>query len=115
MSFLLRAALVIGTLSYLAAMRDRPGVPGASSVATATETALAASIQGQPAAPGKDAALPAAIGGLQAAWNAMPAQARQRIAHEAVAELGRRTGPATSHDTLAEADRRAAWRGTEPR
>ncbi|WP_336485691.1 hypothetical protein [Methylobacterium nigriterrae] len=100
MSFLLRAALVIGTLSYLAAQRGMPGVSTPPSPAA---------IQ---------AALPSVAGALPAAVDAVSAVApatRERMAREGLAELGRHLGGSASRDTLAEADRRPAWRGAEAR
>ena len=120
MSFLLRAALVIGALSYLAMLRGAPGThtgdapTGIAGLASAMGDALPAGLKAAPAPnPPGPAASP---GGLAAAWSAVPSDARQRLAREAVAEIGRRTAAAVaSRDTLAETDRRAPWRGAEPR
>jgi hypothetical protein len=110
MSFLLRAALVIGTLSYLAAQRGSPGVATPPSPA-----ALAASLPATlPAASEMLEILPSALAGL-------PAETRERLAREGLAALSRRVGPAVrdapagSRDTLAAADRHPPWRGVEPR
>ncbi|GJE60915.1 hypothetical protein [Methylobacterium trifolii] len=105
MSFLLRAALVIGTLSYLAATRGESG-PAAPGRPPEAAGPLAALREGVPSA--LSSALPAV-------WNAMPQPARDGLAREAIAALSRRAEAPPSRDTLAEADRRAAWRGIEPR
>lgn len=102
MTFLLRAALVIGALSYLALMRN-----GADPAAEARK--LAGSL------PGAGSVLPAAA-------DAIPPGARERavrdvLARGLIAELSRRAGadePA-SRDTLDEADRQPAWRGAQTR
>ncbi|MDR7037701.1 MULTISPECIES: hypothetical protein [Methylobacterium] len=96
MSFLLRAALVIGTLSYFALRKD--GSPPAL-----------------PAPPTLAGSVPALSEALPAAFNALPPEARERIAREGLAELTRRLSVPPSHDTLAEADRRPSWRGAEAR
>ena len=119
MSFLLRAALVIGALSYLAMLRGAPGTPtddGPAGIAAAGEDAVPAALKPAPAASPNPAGTAASLGALAAAWSAVPPGARQRLTREAVAEFGRRTGVAVvSRDTLAETDRRAPWRGAEPR
>jgi len=95
MSFLLRATLVIGALSYLAVLRAGGDPPAAR------------------LPPGIDAALGTDVAtGLAGSWTAMPADLRAQIAREGMAELTRRLAamPA-SRDTLAEADRVPAWRG----
>ncbi|KAB1070099.1 hypothetical protein [Methylobacterium planeticum] len=115
MSFLLRAALVIGALSYLAAQRGVPGIatpPSPDAAAAAVPAAIglptaAAVLGGLPAA--LPAVLPAVLGSL-------PPEARERLAREGLAELSRRVGAApASRDTLAAADRSPPWRGVEPR
>ncbi|MCJ2106580.1 hypothetical protein MKK70_14560 [Methylobacterium sp. E-041] len=112
MSFLLRAALVIGALSYLAATRDQPGTR--ASVPPAPE--MAGPRDAASPAPATGSTLLATVGSATAAWSAMPAESRQRLAQEAMAELGRHVGPqAASRDTLADADRKAPWRGSEGR
>ncbi|WP_375463621.1 hypothetical protein [uncultured Methylobacterium sp.] len=116
MSFLLRAALVIGTLSYLASMRGGPGSPtgargGIAELAAAAENAVPAAVGSLPAMPNGPAD---AARGLSAAWSAMSADARQHLVGTAAAELRRRAGASASRDTLAETDRRAPWRGAEP-
>ena len=109
MSFLLRAALVIGALSYLAATRDQPA-------ATASGPAAPAIVAARDAAPTMGSTLLATVGSTSAALRDMPPEARQRLAQEAMAELGRHLGPAgASRDTLADTDRKAAWRGAESR
>ena len=99
MSFLLRAALVIGALSYCAMLRS------------GTEPRL-------PHAPDVAAALPAA-GALPSLWEALPPAERERLVRAGAASLlpASQAQPETtaalapSRDTLAEADRRPAWRG----
>lgn len=102
MTFLLRAALVIGALSYLALMRG-----GADPAAEARK--LAGSL------PSPGSVLPAVL-------NAIPPETRERavrdvLARGMIAELSRRAGAdePSSRDTLDEADRRPAWRGSEMR
>lgn len=92
MSFLLRATLVIGVLSYCAAHRDRPVVfslQGDGSAGTA----------------------------LAAAWEALPSDAKERVAREGTAEIVRRMAGSTpvSRDTLGDDDRRPSWRGADSR
>lgn len=112
MSFLLRAALVIGALSYLAATRDQPGRTTAGPAATS----MTAKSDETPSAAAAGSTLLATVGSASAAWSRLPAEARQHLAQEVVVELGRHVGSvAASRDTLAEADRKAAWRGAEGR
>ena len=86
MSFLLRAALVIGVLSWLALQRQGKALPGAAIVRGA-ETAFAA-------------------------WDALPAPVREAASREAGAEVVRRVrGAPASADTLDDGDRKPAWRG----
>ncbi|MGU3664224.1 hypothetical protein ACLBX9_08590 [Methylobacterium sp. A49B] len=104
MTVLLRAALVIGVLSYFALMRT-----GADPSAEARR--LAGSL------PGAQGTLQAA---LPAALDAVPAETRDRavravLARGLMAELSRRAAEPQSTDTLEEADRQPAWRGVEPR
>ncbi|KQT84454.1 hypothetical protein [Methylobacterium sp. Leaf466] len=85
MSFVLRAVLVIGALSYFAAQRDAPD-----------------------AGPRAAAVSPASL------WNALPPDLRERAIREAAAEATRQMpGATSSRDTLAAADRRPAWRGVD--
>lgn len=112
MSFLLRAALVIGALSYFAATRDQPATSASGPTATATAAAR------DPAATilATGSTVLATVGSASAAWSALPGESRQRLAQDAMAELGRHVGTASvSRDTLADADRKAAWRGAEGR
>ena len=112
MSFLLRAALVIGALSYFAATRDQPATSASGPAANATVTAR------DPAATAlaTESTLLATVGSASAAWSALPAESRQRLAQEAMVELGRHVGTGgVSRDTLADADRKAAWRGADER
>ncbi|GJE10155.1 MULTISPECIES: hypothetical protein [Methylobacterium] len=96
MTVLLRAALVIGVLSYFALMRT-----GADPAAEARRLA---------------GALPTA----QTALDAVPTETRERamravLARGLMAELSRRAAEPPSTDTLEDADRQPAWRGIEPR
>lgn len=86
MSFIIRATLVIGTLSYLAVNRDPPTGATVRGIAVPT------------------------VDGL---WNALPGATREQLLQDGTAEIARRiTEPAPpSRDTLAEADRQPAWRG----
>lgn len=102
MTVLLRAALVIGALSYLALMRN-----GADPAAEARK--LAGTLPGVPAA-------------LPAALDAIPPETRERVVRDVlarglIAELSRRAGAGDpdSRDTLEDGDRHPAWRGAEPR
>lgn len=92
MSFLLRATLVIGALSYFASIRDRPVDGGPPDVAVTAST-------------------------LATAWETLPNEVRERAVQDAAAEIGRRVSQplAASRDTLADADRRPAWRGIAAR
>jgi hypothetical protein len=96
MLFPLRAAVVIGGLSYLALLKDRPDDAPAL-----------------PASPMQ--VLPAQT--LTAAWDAMSPEVRDRIAREGMDVFARHLAPqpAASADTLDEADRRPAWRGVGAR
>ncbi|MGU3359914.1 hypothetical protein ACLBWX_06215 [Methylobacterium sp. M6A4_1b] len=90
MSFLIRAGLVIGALSWLALQR-----------------------QGETLTPG-----PAGAGAAAAAWDALPAAMRDAALREGAAEIGRRAGQAVapvsvSRDTLTESDRKVPWRGAQ--
>ncbi|MCJ2072138.1 hypothetical protein MKK75_25615 [Methylobacterium sp. J-030] len=106
MTVLLRAALVIGVLSYLALMRG-----GADPAAEARKLS---------------GGLPSAAALLPAALEAVPPETRERaaravLARGLLAELSRRAGEpqastdTSSTDTLEEADRQPAWRGVAPR
>lgn len=90
MSFLLRVGLVVGALSFLAVEK-----------------------QGETARLDPLASLPdRAAKALPSAWNALPPEARQRVAKEASAEIARRLAATPrSEDTLGETDRRPEWRG----
>ena len=101
MTFLLRAALVIGALSYCALQRT-----GADPAADTRKLTGAAAANDRNAVP--------------AALDAIPAETRDRavravLARGLMAELSRRAGvdepePA-SNDTLEASDRQPAWRG----
>jgi hypothetical protein len=101
MTVVLRAALVIGVLSYLALLRN-----GSDPAAEARKAA---------------GALPSVQAALPAALDAVPSETRERavravLARGLMAELSRRAAePPTSTDTLEAADRQPAWRGVEPR
>lgn len=106
MSFLLRAALVIGALSYLALQRQE----GASS---APPRAVTAGI-----APGDamDRLTTGGIGALVNAVNALPPETREemvRAGADAVARhvTGQVVPPRPSADTLSASDRQPSWRG----
>ena len=116
MLFLIRAAVVIGGLSYLAMLRDNPdaavSLPGMSAkvlpaqvlpAQALTAHSLAAQVQ-----PGQ---------ALAAAWDAMPADAGDRMVRDGTDALVRRLGTSrsASADTLADADRRPPWRGVASR
>ncbi len=90
MSFILRAGLVIGALSYLAATRGGPS-GGAQIALPRPEAAAAAAAQ---------------------VWDALPAAARDAALREGGSLIARHAGaPTPSGDTLAVIDRRPAWRG----
>ena len=100
MTVLLRAALVIGVLSYFAMLRT-----GADPAAEARKLA---------------GAVPSAQAVVPAALEAVPPETRDRavravLARCLMAELSRRAAEAPpSNDTLQETDRQPAWRGAEP-
>ncbi|KNY24281.1 hypothetical protein [Methylobacterium sp. ARG-1] len=102
MTFLLRAALVIGALSYLAMLRN--GADPAAETRKLTGSAVA----------GAKATLPAALEAVPPESRAV----RAVLARGLMAELSRRAGvdePA-SNDTLEASDRQPAWHGpAEPR
>ena len=99
LSFLLRAGLVVGALSYLALGRDRPDRQGLAEVVSGAVTDAAGAALAHTAA-------------------ALPPEAQSRVAREALAGLVRRAGQTVpevqdppSRDTLLAADRAPAWRG----
>ena len=99
MTVLLRAALVIGVLSYFAMLRT-----GADPAAEGRRLA---------------AAVPSAQAVVPAALEAVPSETRDRavravLARGLMAELSRRAAEAPSNDTLQETDRQPAWRGADP-
>jgi len=99
MTVLLRAALVIGVLSYFAMLRT-----GADPAAEARRLA---------------GAVPSAQAVVPAALEAVPSETRDRavravLARGLMAELSRRAAEAPSNDTLQETDRQPAWRGADP-
>ncbi|WP_027170646.1 hypothetical protein [Methylobacterium sp. 10] len=93
MSFLIRACLAIGVLSYLAAHRDDPALAARPSAPSLEQTA-------------------------SVAWEALPREARDRALSQGADALVRQVAGSvggTSRDTLAETDRRPAWRGVDER
>lgn len=104
LSFLLRASLVIGALSYLALDRGRPDPRAAAEAAAGAVSGAVSDMAG--------AALAQTV-------SALPPEARSRVAREALAGLVRRAGQAVpevqdppSRDTLLATDRAPPWRGT---
>ncbi|KQO71100.1 MULTISPECIES: hypothetical protein [unclassified Methylobacterium] len=87
MSFLIRAGLVIGVLSWLALQRQGERAPAPPAVADAAA----------------------------AAWDALPAPLRDAALREGAAEIGRRafTASPVSRDTLSDSDRKVPWRGAQ--
>ncbi|KQT47881.1 hypothetical protein ASG52_11510 [Methylobacterium sp. Leaf456] len=93
MTFLLRAALVIGVLSYLAATRQGTAPTGLDAAALRSTVATT-------------------TGSLASLAASLPPEARTealRLGGEAVAR--RLTGQPASADTLSASDRAPAWRG----
>ncbi|MCC0805796.1 hypothetical protein FPV16_06095 [Methylobacterium sp. W2] len=93
MSFLLRACLAIGLLSYLAAHRDDPDLAARLSAPSLGDTA-------------------------SVAWEALPRDARETALSQGADGLIRQMAGSVagaSRDTLAETDRRPAWRGVADR
>lgn len=90
MSFLLRATLIIGALSYCAASRDGTD-PGSRSQSPVVS--------------------------LPALLDALPPEVHERALREGTAQVGRHLMGSLhlppSRDTLAETDRKPAWRGAE--
>ncbi|MCJ2083044.1 hypothetical protein [Methylobacterium sp. J-090] len=105
MLFLVRAAVVIGGLSYLAMHRDLDSVPSLPKVPV---QALVSQTMAAPVRP---------VQALAAAWDAMPADARERMVRDGTDALVRHLGTTrpVSADTLADADRRPPWRGVASR
>lgn len=115
MSFLLRAALVIGALSYLAAVRGGTapslpeardlvaGLPGSDTRSSGIGTDLRSVVKG----------LPEVAASLPAAWNALPPEARERAAREGLSVIAGQMGASASRDTLGEADRLPQWQGPQ--
>ena len=91
MSFLLRAALVIAGLSWLALQRQGTTIIPPDARPTLAEAAAKG-------------------------WDTLPAPAREAALRAGGLEIARRAASApASEDTLAEDDRTPAWRGTPPR
>lgn len=115
MSFLLRAALVIGALSYLALQRQGgldPARPqaAAASIGTGIETGIGA---GRTMGDAMDRLT---TGGIGALVNALPPETRAEMARagaDAVARhvAGQLAPPRPSVDTLSASDRQPPWRG----
>ena len=106
MSFLLRAALVIGALSYLALQRQGgadPVRPHAAGTGIASGDVM-------------DRLTTGGIGALVEAVNALPPEAREDMARAGANALVRHVGgrehpPQPSADTLSASDRQPPWRG----
>lgn len=98
MSFLFRAALVIGALSWMALQRQGAATPN-----------LVPSLD-----------RPALAQATLAAWETLPDAAREALLREGGAEIARRAGglvatAPVSRDTLMESDRKLPWRGAQIR
>ncbi|MEH3119340.1 MAG: hypothetical protein PGN25_17615 [Methylorubrum populi] len=107
MSFLLRAALVIGVLSYLASLRQDGPVP-AHPPAAAAGNAMG------------DAMDRLTTGGIGALVTELPPETREEMARAGADALARHvTGPfgaqRPSADTLSASDRQPTWRGPTSR
>lgn len=106
MSFLLRAALVIGALSYLALQRQGgadPSRPHANGTGIASGDVM-------------DRLTTGGIGALVEAVNALPPEAREDMARAGANALVRHVGgrehpTQPSADTLSASDRQPPWRG----
>lgn len=111
MLFLIRAAVVIGGLSYLAMLRDTPD-------STASLSEVSAHARPNQARPLQTLTTQGpSVQALAAAWDAVPAEAREQLVRDGTDTLVRHLGtprPASA-DTLADADRRLPWRGVAPR
>ncbi|BAU89328.1 hypothetical protein MPPM_0723 [Methylorubrum populi] len=126
MSFLLRAALVIGALSYLALQRQDGSSPAPPRPATAgvAKGNTAASTLGLPTGIAEGDALDSlttgGIGALVNALNALPPETREEMVRAGADAVARRVtghalGPLApqrpSADTLSASDRQPSWRG----
>jgi len=110
MSFLLRAALVIGALSYLALQRQGgpdPARPRAAGTGIVSGDAM-------------DRLTTGGIGALVEAVNALPPEAREGMVRTGAAAVarhvtghvtGQAASPRPSADTLSASDRQPSWRG----
>jgi hypothetical protein len=114
MSFLLRAALVIGALSYLALQRQ----DGSSTAPPRTVAAAVSkgSTVGIAEGDALDRLTTGGIGALVNALNALPPETREemvRAGADAVTgnAIGAATPPRPSADTLSVSDRQPSWRG----
>lgn len=117
MSFLLRAALVIGALSYFALQRQdgpapaRPQAVAARGLATGMAT-------GFPLGEAMDHLTTGGIDGIGALVNALPPETRESVARAGMDALARHiAGPSaarSSGDTLSASDRQPPWRGPAP-
>lgn len=113
LSFLLRASLVIGALSYLALERGRADPRAAAEAAAgAVSHAVTGAVTG--------AISGAAGAALAQSVAALPPETSARVAREALAGLVRRAGQTVpevqdppSRDTLLAADRAPPWRGAD--
>ena len=117
MSFLLRAALVIGALSYLALQRQDGSSPAPPrTVAAAVSKGSTVGIAEGDAL---DRLTTGGIGALVNALNALPPETREEMVRAGADAVARRvTGnaigaatPRPSADTLSVSDRQPSWRG----
>ncbi|MDV2986413.1 UNVERIFIED_CONTAM: hypothetical protein Q9R58_19015 [Methylobacteriaceae bacterium AG10] len=112
MSFLLRAALVIGALTYFALQRQE----GPSSIPPRAATA------GVATGDAMDRLTTGGIGALVNAVNALPPETREQvtragadaIARQLAGTLAGPVAPRPSADTLSASDRQPSWRGPAP-
>lgn len=103
MSFLLRAALVIGVLSYLAILRQDGRAPDRAAALPAGGLALETMDR-------------LTTGGIGALVEALPPETRESMTRAGTAALarhlaGQTSTPRPSADTLSASDRKPSWRG----
>ncbi|MBD8909020.1 hypothetical protein [Methylorubrum zatmanii] len=104
MSFLLRAALVIGALSYLALLRRDGEAPVAPHTVAATGLAVGETVDRL------------TTGGIGALVSALPPETRETVSRAGAEVLVRHlagpgAAPRPSADTLSAGDRQPSWRG----